>query len=103
MLKLVDDAWISHYPGRITGRGWLVLSLADRALQVSPDKIHKRAYAELLEQQRLVPVYIVTLNGLNYWHFQGHVISDDRGLVAEQVYAELVGLAEDGEADLRIA
>ena len=78
-----------------SGKGWLVFVLGERALQVSPGKIHKNEFAELREQQRLVPVYIVTLNGLNYWQFQEHVFSDDHGLVAEQVYAELVGLASD--------
>lgn len=102
MLRLVDDAWLSHYPGLFTGKGWLVFVLGQRALQVSPAKIHKREYAELRHQQRLVPVYIVTLNGLNYWQFQEHVFSDDQGLVAEQVYADLVGLAT-GETDRRIA
>lgn len=103
VLELVDDAWISHYPGRITGKGWLVLTLGERAYQVSPDKIHKSEYAELREQQRLLPVYVVTLNGLNYWQFQEHVFSDDRGLVAEQIYAELVGLAGNTGEDRRIA
>jgi hypothetical protein len=102
VLRLVDDAWLSHYPGLFTGKGWLVFVLGQRALQVSPAKIHKREYAELRHQQRLVPVYIVTLNGLNYWQFQEHVFSDDQGLVAEQVYADLVGLAT-GETDRRIA
>lgn len=102
MLRLVDDAWLSHYPGKFTGKGWLVFVLGERALQVSPGKIHKNEFAELHDQQRLLPVYIVTLNGLNYWQFQEHVFSDDQGLVAEQVYAELVGLTSD-DAERRIA
>jgi len=102
VLRLVDDAWLSHYPGRLSGKGWLVFVVGQRALQVSANKIHKREYAELRQQQRLVPVYIVTLNGLNYWQFQEHVFADDQGLVAEQVYADLVGLAGD-DAERRIA
>ena len=102
MLRLVDDGWLSHYPGKFSGKGWLVFVLDGRALQVSPGKIHKDEFAELRSQQRLTPVYIVTLNGLNYWQFQEHVFSDDQELVAEQVYAELVGLVSD-ETERRIA
>jgi hypothetical protein len=69
---------------------------------VSPGKIHKDEFAELRTQQQMLPVYIVTLDGLNYWQFQEHVFSDDQGLVAEQVYAELIGLAGD-ETERRIA
>ena len=100
MLRLVDDGWLSHYPGKFSGKGWLVFVLGERALQVSPGKIHKDDFAEMRRQQRLMPVYIVTLNGLNYWQFQEHVFSDDGGLVAEQVYAELVGVVSDESARL---
>lgn len=92
VIRLVEDGWLSHYPGRITSKGWLVLSVGPRAFQVSADKITRRSYEEIRAGQRELPYYIVNVDGLNYWQFQDYVYSDSGGLVAEQLYAVLVDL-----------
>jgi len=102
VIRLVEDGWLSHYPGRITGKGWLVFSLGRRAYQVSADKITRVSYEEIRVQQRELPYYVVNLDGLNYWQFQDRVYSDSGGLVAEQLYAVLVDLDTGATVD-RIA
>lgn len=75
MLHGVDGARLSYYPGALTGRGWLVFILDGRALFARSRKVHKREYVAMAHQQQVLPLYIMTVRGLNYWLFQDRFYS----------------------------
>ena len=71
--------------GFLLSRDWWVR----HELGLEPQRTRRYALKRAL---RILPVYVVTVNGLNYWTFHDDVYSDSDGLVAEQLYAVLVGL-----------
>jgi hypothetical protein len=107
VLHLVDSARLSYYPGALTGRGWLVFILDGRALFARTRKLHKREYAAMAHHQQALPLYIMTVRGLNYWLFRDHFYCSSDWLEP----ADVVGVLEphaprvpaDGHDEHRIA
>ena len=90
MLHRVERARLSYYPGALTGRGWLVFILDERAMFARPHKIHKREYTQMSHQQLVLPLYVMTVRGLNYWLFQDQFYSGEDWLEPEDVRDLLV-------------
>jgi HNH endonuclease len=89
MLRRVDGATIAHDYGRLTGRGWVVFTLGRRAVRVGK-KIHRRDFQNAMTAQQSYPVYVTTIDGRNYWHFDDRFFSDNDSLVAAEIYALLL-------------
>jgi hypothetical protein len=89
MLRRIDGATITHDPGRFTRSGWVTFSVSGRGVRVGR-KIRQRDFAAAMKAQLTYPVFVVTLDGRNYWHFQHRFYADTDGLVAAEVYALLL-------------
>jgi len=89
MLLRVDDATIAHEHGRVTGRGWVTFTVGRRAVRVG-DKIHRRDFEHAMQAQRTYPVYVSTIDGHSYWHYDDDFFATADGLVAAEVYALLL-------------
>jgi 5-methylcytosine-specific restriction endonuclease McrA len=89
MLRRVDNATIAHDHGVLTGRGWVTFTVGRRSVRVGR-KIHRRDFEAAVEAQRTYPVYVTTIDGRNYWHYDDRFYSDNEGLVAAEVYALLL-------------
>jgi hypothetical protein len=100
VLRRVENARLSYYPGALTGKGWLVFALAGRAMLVGTEKLHKREYAQLIQQQMSWPVYIVTVRDHNYWLFQGRFFAATDWLEAQQVHALLTTPHSTAQRDI---
>jgi hypothetical protein len=94
VLRRVENARLSYYPGALTGKGWLVFALAGRAMLVGTEKLPKADYAKLIHQQSAWPVYIVTVRDHNYWLFQGRFYAATDWLEAQHVFAALTAQHE---------
>jgi hypothetical protein len=94
MLRRIDDATIAHDRGVLTGRGWVTFTVGRRSVRVGK-KIHRRDFDAAMEAQQTYPVYVTTIDGRSYWHFQDGFYSDDDGLVAAEIYAQLLTRKED--------
>ena len=97
MLQSVDSATIAHDHGAITGRGWVTFTVGRRSVRVGT-KIHRRDFEAAMDAQQTYPVYITTIDGRSYWHFQDGFYSAANGLVAAEVYALLLGRERDERA-----
>jgi hypothetical protein len=96
MLRRIDGATIAHERSALTGRGWVTFTVARRSVRVGK-RIHRRDFDAAMQAQQTYPVYVTTIDGRSYWHFQDGFYSAGNGLVAAEVYALLLSGRERDE------
>lgn len=88
MLRRAENVYLTHSPGLLTGKGWVLICIGSRMYRIA--KASREDVAQSEAMSMTFPVRCARIGDRTYYKFQGKFYWDNDDLSPHEVYALLV-------------